>query len=195
MEFYLNGQKTEITLENEQNVKDFLEAFELECEKNEATIIGVEIDDKQISADELDSYFAIELNSIKTINLTTVAANDILGGLQEVKQTAVFLIEVMQEIPLLLQKNQDNEANKIIAKFADFFDFFCHIITLSQLFPEKFSTAIPTETISTLLNEMLPVIEEFKDALEQKDSILIGDLAEYEIVPHLEKICTLLENI
>ena len=28
----------------------------LECEKNEATIIGVEIDGKQIPADELDSF-------------------------------------------------------------------------------------------------------------------------------------------
>ena len=101
----------------------------------------------------------------------------------------------MQEIPLLLQKNQDTEANKIIANFADFFDFFCHIITLSQLFPEKFNQVISTETISTLLNELLPIIEEFKNALEQEDTILIGDLSEYEIVPHLEKISTLLENV
>ncbi|MBE6349447.1 MAG: hypothetical protein E7062_01665 [Spirochaetaceae bacterium] len=195
MEFYLNGQKTEITLENEKNVKEFLEAFELECEKNEATIIGVEIDGKQIPADELDSFFPLELTALNTINLTTVAASDIIAGLQDVRKNALNLIGAMQEIPLLLQKNQDTEANKIIANFADFFDFFCHIITLSQLFPEKFNQVISTETISTLLNELLPIIEEFKNALEQKDTILIGDLSEYEIVPHLEKISTLLENV
>ena len=130
MEFYLNGQKTEITLENEKNVKEFLEAFELECEKNEATIIGVEIDGKQIPADELDSFFPLELTALNTINLTTVAASDIIAGLQDVRKNALNLIGAMQEIPLLLQKNQDTEANKIIANFADFFDFFCHILLL-----------------------------------------------------------------
>ena len=162
---------------------------------SESRLACIERNGKQIPADELDSFFPLELTALNTINLTTVAASDIIAGLQDVRKNALNLIGAMQEIPLLLQKNQDTEANKIIANFADFFDFFCHIITLSQLFPEKFNQVISTETISTLLNELLPIIEEFKNALEQKDTILIGDLSEYEIVPHLEKISTLLENV
>ena len=52
MEIFINDTKADITLENEKTVEDILKGIETECEKIDATIIGVSIDGTEIDAEE-----------------------------------------------------------------------------------------------------------------------------------------------
>ena len=54
VEFYINGQKVEVQLENEQTIGDVLKSFEKTCEENDAAVIGITVDNKQITAEIFD---------------------------------------------------------------------------------------------------------------------------------------------
>ena len=54
MEFYVNEEKIDITLENEKTIGDVLRSFEEEASKNDATTIGIKINGSSIPAEEFD---------------------------------------------------------------------------------------------------------------------------------------------
>ena len=55
IEVYINGNKTDVQLESEQTIGDVLRSFEITCEENEAAVIGIIVDGKQINAEDFDS--------------------------------------------------------------------------------------------------------------------------------------------
>ena len=59
---YINGNPVEAELESEQTVGDVLKSFELTCENNDAAVIGIIVDGKQITADEFDKEADKPLN-------------------------------------------------------------------------------------------------------------------------------------
>ena len=64
-----------------------------------------------------------------------------------------------------------------------------HAATLSALFPETYSKLlIDGKEIGTFFSEFAPVLSDFEKALETKDTVTVGDLAEYEISPRLDKL-------
>ena len=62
MNFYVNGNKLDITLENEKTVGDVLKGFEEEAEKNDATTVSIELNGNVIDAEKLDEAFSQELS-------------------------------------------------------------------------------------------------------------------------------------
>ena len=44
MDFYINDEKIDITLEEEKTVGDVLKSFEITCEQNDTAVIGIRID-------------------------------------------------------------------------------------------------------------------------------------------------------
>jgi hypothetical protein len=47
---------------------------------------------------------------------------------------------------------------------------------------------IKTETLKLLLEEIGTILQELLSAYEAKDTVLVGDLAEYEIAPRLRSL-------
>ena len=166
MEIYANGNKLDITLENEKNVGDLFKSFEQECENNDATTVGIVVDGKNITAEEFDSVSMQELSS----QLTELSAK--------------------------LQSGKDRESNVLISALAAFLDKFCHTVTVSSLFPEKFGTMkINGASIKEFFSDFSQVLNDFEQAIEVKDTILMGDLAEYEISPRLSSISEAIKEI
>ena len=54
MEFYVNGTKIDVELENEKTIGDVLRGFEEECAKSNATTVSIIVDGKNISAEDFD---------------------------------------------------------------------------------------------------------------------------------------------
>ncbi|MCM1321987.1 MAG: hypothetical protein NC041_08330 [Bacteroides sp.] len=189
MIFFVNGMQTNITLETEKTVGDVLNAFEVECEKNNATIIGVSINDKKIPADLLDEQFKTSLEVTEKIEVSTVAAKDLQLAFKEIAEQSNVLAEKMRSVPMELQSGKDSEAAKTLSEFADFFDCFCRTVTLSALFPAIFSNLkVGNETVYRFLDICAPLLIDLQNAMEQKDSVMTGDLAEYEFAPRLADI-------
>ena len=73
MEIFINGTKADITLENEKTVEDILKGIETECEKIDATIIGVSIDGVEIDAEELTNRFSDSIDAISYLSIISFA--------------------------------------------------------------------------------------------------------------------------
>lgn len=189
MEFYVNGEKIDITLENEKTVSDVLKSFEEEAAKNDATTIGIKINGESVPAGDFEKVVGQELKNDTKIELNVLSKGNLLDRLATSKARFDELSTKMSDVPVDLQSGKDKEANTMIAVLADAIDEFCHTATLCALFPELYNAlVIDGKSITEFFEEFAPIVADFEQSLESKDTVTSGDLCEYEIAPRLTSI-------
>lgn len=189
MEFYVNGEKIDITLENEKTVSDVLKSFEEEAAKNDATTIGIKINGESVPAGDFEKVVGQELKNDTKIELNVLSKGNLLDRLETSKARFDELSTKMSDVPVALQSGKDKEANTMIAVLADAIDEFCHTATLCALFPELYNAlVIDGKSITEFFEEFAPIVADFEQSLESKDTVTSGDLCEYEIAPRLTSI-------
>ena len=92
----------------------------------------------------------------------------------------------LADLPVLLQTGKEDQAMKAVLYFIEIFNKVIRII------PELRRTGIDTSTIMVEGSAMPDfygafngVLRQLTDAFEHKDAVLIGDLAEYEVLPRM----------
>ncbi len=187
--FYINGQQVEVQLEDEQTIGDVLKSFEATCEENKAAVIGIIVDGKQITADIFDEEAAKALGKDTKFEFSIVTENDIKASFSKLSELFGQLANQMEEVPVALQSGKNLEVSESIKKLADSIDQFCHIATLASLFPETFSSeSLNGINFKDFFAEFSPILKDFEDALQNNDTVMLGDLSEYEICPRLKAI-------
>lgn len=195
MEFYINGNKTDVTLENEKTVGDVLTSFAQTCEDNKAAVIGIVVDGEVVTADNFDQASEKDLNASTKFEFNVVTEAAISESFIQLSMLFEELANEMENIPVNFQSGKAQEANLSIKKLADNIENFCHVATLAHLFPETFKEFhIRGMEFNEFFNEFSPVLSDFESALENDDTVLIGDLAEYEICPRLRDIAQSLKK-
>lgn len=196
IEIYINGQQVEAQIEGEETVGEVLKSFEMTCEENEAAVIGILVDGKQITAEIFDEEAAKKLEKNTKFEFTVVTKNDITESFKKLSELFTELSVQMENVPMELQKGNNKEVSESIKKLADSIDQFCHIATLASLFPETFKTPLLNDlNFNDFFKDFSPILKDFEDALQNNDSVMIGDLAEYEICPRLQSISQALKQI
>lgn len=196
MDIYINAVKADLTLEDEKTIGEVLNAIEADCEKNNATIIRVSTDGKNIPDDKLDEVFEYAITRVKKLEIETVAENDILVALRNLSERFNYISTELLQVPILLQSSKDAKVSAVVTLFADEFDVMCHLMTLCSLFPTRFdSFTIGGQSVPNFLKDFTPILQEFENSLSSHDSVLTGDLAEYEIVPRLQLFCTAVRGL
>ena len=107
------------------------------------------------------------------------------------------LLPTLQEVSLLLQTGQDRKAMEHILRFTELSQ------RLVRLYPNLRQQGIfDTEAVEIdgmsfrdFYSGFDAVLEEMNDAFLHNDSVLIGDLLEYEIAPKLEVLNSLLDAV
>ena len=187
MKIEINGQPLTFTLENEKTTGDILNALEEQFEKNDSTIIEIELNGKKITAEEIESLSSRAIDDNDSISVKSVCADGIIMSLKELANDFEPLCTELEELPVLMQQNDDKKSYDIINRFAESFDILCHLATLSSLFPAKFEgKKIAEKSLAEFLKDFSPILTDFEDSLKNKDTVLTGDLAEYELKPRLE---------
>ncbi len=196
IEFYINGQQVEVQLEDEQTIGDVLKSFEATCEENKAAVIGITVDGKQITADIFDQEAAKPLGKDTKFEFSIVTENDIKASFAKLSELFGELANQMENVPVALQSGKNLEVSESIKKLADSIDQFCHIATLASLFPETFSSeSLNGINFKDFFAEFSPILKDFEDALQNNDTVMLGDLSEYEICPRLKEISAALQNM
>ncbi len=195
MEFYLNDEKIDVTLEGEKTVGDVLKSFEITCEQNNAAVIGIQVNGKQITADLFDEEAKKELKDDTKFNFNVVTQQSIKESFKELSFLFKELALKLSEVPVALQSGRDKEAHTSIKNLADSIEEFCHIAALASLFQEYTSITIDGNPFNEFFADFSPVLNDFEQALKTNDTVSIGDLAEYEICPRLNAISKSLENL
>ena len=196
MDFYVNGEKIDVKLEDEKTIGDVLKSFEVTCEENNAAVIGISIDGKTITADIFDEESKKELSENTKIEFSIINVETIKDSFASLANLFNELSTKMEEVPVLLQKNETKLASESITKLADSINHFCHLAALASLFPETFTnTTIDGMNFNDFFKDFSPILADFEQALQNNDTVMIGDLAEYEICPRLQKISESLKNL
>ena len=196
MRFYINGQEVDITLDTETNLGDILKSFELECEKNNATTINIVVNGKEMDASDFDKSVQRPIDEIDTLELTTITEDDIWVSFQDIAARFNSIIEDLSLISVQFQNGQDKLALDSVAKLADIVDYFCKVTALSALFPNRFgSMDVESVKIQDFFADFSSILGEFEEAFKNSDSVMLGDLAEYEITPRIELIVTMINAI
>ena len=195
MEFYLNDEKIDVTLEGEKTVGDVLKSFEITCEQNNAAVIGIQVNGKQITADLFDEEAKKELKDDTKFNFNVVTQQSIKESFKELSFLFKELALKVSGVPVALQSGRDKEAHTSIKNLADSIEEFCHIAALASLFQEYTSITIDGNPFNEFFADFSPVLNDFEQDLKTNDTVSIGDLAEYEICPRLNAISKSLENL
>ena len=194
--FYINGDKVEVQLENEKTVGDVLHSFELTCEENNAAVIGITVDGKAITAETFDEESQKELGKDTKFEFSVVTIQSIKDAFAQLSILFDSLSERMEGVPLDLQAGKNNDVSQSIKELADSIDQFCHVAALASLFPQVFkNTTIDNMNFKDFFSDFSPILLDFEQALQNNDTVLIGDLSEYEICPRLRSISEALKNI
>ena len=196
VDFYINGQKVDVQIEDEQTVGDVLKSFESTCEENNAAVIGISVDGKQITADLFDEEAAKPLSENTKFEFSIVTINEIKASFAKLSELFNELANQMEGVPVALQSGKNLEVSESIKKLADSIDQFCHIATLASLFPETFTnTTMNGMNFKDSFADFSPILKDFEDALQNNDTVMLGDLSEYEICPRLKEISKALQNM
>jgi hypothetical protein len=192
----INGRKLDFQTEQEQNLGEILGAIENECEKSGMTVTGIKADGRNVPADELDAFFALEPNAVGLIELSTISGSDVRAMLGDLGTRFTECCPALIEIPVLLQTGKDLKAMEIINACSS------NLHNLYQILPLLAIAGIPGEgpdidgtALGQYPSVLSPVLRDLLDALEKKDTILVGDLSEYELAPKIEKLGTVLATL
>lgn len=189
MDIYINNEKVDITLEDEKTLHDVLVGIETEIAKENGTIVSVYVNDVQLQADDLDVHFQDDISTINKLSLGIITLKSVKYSFLEIANNITELEQELSNISVLLQTGKDKEAALCVKKFADIIDYFCSAISSSALFPEHFTEfIIDDKNVPDFLSDFKQILSDFEESLTQKDTVSIGDLAEYEILPRLQKI-------
>lgn len=196
IDFYINGQKVDVQIEDEQTIGDVLKSFESTCEENDAAVIGITVNGKLITAEIFDEEASKALEKDTKFEFSIITKNEIKESFIRLSELFTQLADQMEGVPVALQSGKNLEVSESIKKLADSIDQFCHIATLASLFPDTFDTGnLNGINFKDFFAEFSPILKDFEDALQNNDTVMLGDLSEYEICPRLKDIANALKNM
>lgn len=139
--------------------------------------------------------------AVKMAGLSTVfkeRLSEIQSPEEEMRKAAALYAaqaEELKELPVLLQTGKDDRAMKAIFLFIEIFN------KVIRLVPELEGRGLDTKAMK-IVGESLPefyasfndVLRRLSSAFEDRDSVLIGDLAEYEVAPRMASFFAAVEE-
>lgn len=193
---FINGNQIDAQLEEEKTIGDVLNSFEQTCEANNAAVIGININGKNITAEIFDEESAKPIPEDCRFDFSVVTEQSIKDSFSTLSTLFDELSKKMEEIPVELQNGKNSQAIESIKNLADSIDEFCHIAALASLFPETFTnTNIDGKNFKDFFADFSQILLDYEQALQNNDTVLLGDLSEYEICPRLVSISQALKSM
>lgn len=96
------------------------------------------------------------------------------------------LVPEVSEVSVLLQRGEDREAMNLIVRFTELLGKLLRIMPHVARQDDK--EVVSKEGLERYGTELNGTLHELIDAFNAQDSVLIGDLVEYELVPKIEEL-------
>ncbi len=195
MEFYINGNKTDVTLENETSLGDVFNAFRRICKENDAVITDIAVNGEAIAAERYDSEAEKALTQDVKIEFGVITKPELLASFKELATRFRELLAQLSEVPVAIQSGKVADVSKAIVSLADAIGAFCRLVPLLVMFDEYAAIHIADKSIDDFFADFSPVLADFESALRSNDTVSMQDLSEYEIVPRLEALAETVEGL
>ncbi|MFO7729591.1 MAG: hypothetical protein R6V86_02390 [Spirochaetia bacterium] len=119
--------------------------------------------------------------------------NEVTQPLTEIRSTAEglrALIPQLMDVSVYLQTGKDKQAMNSIIEFTEISEKLIRLyrILQNQGITDLSKTRFNEQDFTTFYSELNEIFNELEDAFNSKDSVLIGDLLEYEVAPRTERL-------
>ncbi|MDR3312497.1 MAG: hypothetical protein LBS64_05145 [Spirochaetaceae bacterium] len=189
MKVTINGHPVDVTLDTEKTVGDVLSSLETLCSSNGAAIIGVALDGQGVPPEQIAAMSDRDAGTAQNLAVTTVTGDDLRDALAEMTPRFQALCGELEMLAVHLHSGAQGDALRIIQGTADTISDFCAISRFADLFPERFGR------VKDFFVEIAPLLKDFCEAIQNNDTVLTGDLAEYEIKPRIVSIAQILAEL
>ena len=183
MEVFIDGKKLEYVLENEKTIGEVLGNIEEYCMKSNATIVAVSIDGSEIPADKLDGIFIKPISDVEMIELSTIKGSEIKEDIINLGDKFIQTAEKLTKIAILLNEGKEGEVLSIIQEFSIMLKDLYMLYSLFNIAEIDYDSEFEGKTIATYKEEFSELLENIIEGFEQKDTVTISDIAEYELSP------------
>ena len=179
----INGEELAYTLEDEKTIGEVLGGIEAACRQAHETVVDVQVDGKQLTAEELDRLFAQSPDSGITIDLSTVSGESIRRYMQELVKELLAYAEEFEQIPVYMQTGKDSKILTLLETFSVKLHELYRAFLLPEVTELPLDLRIDDKPLDSYQKEINALMQDIVSAIEEKDIIQIGDLAEYELAP------------
>lgn len=196
MEIFINGNNIDYIKENESTLGEILGSLESECERSGMTITGIAVDGLNLGASELDDLFARDPEEVSRIELETISGQDIHAMLRDLGGEFAECITPLTDVPIQLQTGKELAVMETINRFSMRLERLYRLLPLLPLggFDQK-ELLVQATPLAELPGLLSPILEELLGALKNRDTILVGDISEYELAPKIEELSAVLSAI
>ena len=143
----------------------------------------------EVSQEQLEALSAA-IDRIRVVLHTR--RRELADPLRELGHTAEALhgySDSMTEVPVLLQTGRDREAMERIARFSELTGKLMRLCSLAITHRERLLPADwDSNNLESNAEQLYAMLNELVEAFSAGDSVLIGDLVEYELVPRLQEL-------
>jgi hypothetical protein len=201
MTIYINGNQANITLDTEKTLEEVLSGLDRELSAVDAVITDIELDGDPLTQDNMDEAMQKDISLIQSLALRVVTAGEVQDALKALCGELQALAERLEDVPVQLQSGKPGDAAKALRDAAQTIQTFCFYSRVMDLFsgadgevPRFDALLVDGNPQKDFFAELIPVLQDFCNALETGDIVMTGDLAEYEIKPRLSALAAALEN-
>ncbi|HUX51782.1 MAG TPA: hypothetical protein VMW73_13375 [Spirochaetia bacterium] len=149
--------------------------------------------DGAIKDDETRTALARHIDDLKLIIVDR--SREATQPRREAASTAVLLqqsIPEISEVSVLLQTGKDQQAMASVVRFTELLGKVVRIVPyLAESNPDLIAGDGSDRSLPEIASELNGFLHELISAFDAKDSVLIGDLLEYEIAPRVQEIAQL----
>ncbi|MDR2049970.1 MAG: hypothetical protein LBP69_11005 [Treponema sp.] len=128
----------------------------------------------------------------KALPLITERIRELRDPASEIKASLPAITEIskrLEDLPLDVQTGKDARAAETIALFSGVTEKLFRLLHILR------RGGIAVESINGFLDEFGSAVKELHSAYTNKDTVLVGDLAEYELAPRLLEFSSLLGGL
>jgi len=196
VEIFINGNKIDYVMENEQSLGEVLGSVESECERAGMTIVGISVDGRAVSAAELDGLFPAKPESVGKIELQTLDGKAVQSMLRDLGTGFTECVAPLLDVPVQLQTGKESAVMETINTFSMRLEDLYRLLPLLPITGmEPGQPVFASRPLADIPGVLSPVLEELLEALKNRDTILVGDLSEYELAPKIEELGNVLSAI
>jgi hypothetical protein len=176
----IDGNQADITLEDEKTVGSLLSGLESAFEDCGYFVSGISIDGENIGAQAIDAVYDDALAGIEHIDIRTSSAeelqNEARNGFVSMEDEIAEVTARMEDFSLDIQTGNEARALETVRLFSSATERLLRI--LKEINPASFDE-------QEFINRFSATLKEFFAAYQDGDTVLSGDLAEYELSPLL----------
>ncbi len=188
MKIKLDGKDFAFKLEDEHLIGEVLGKIEEACKAEKCTVTQVHINGKNIAPEELDTLFKKSADEDITLELFTINGMEVKNMMKEMGKKFIKNAEEMESIPIKIQNGKDAEAVSLIENFTVNLHDFYSAVKLLDIADIPETEKFGEKTIPEYHKELFDMLNNILAAIQNKDSVEISDIAEYELSPLVKNL-------